>query len=222
MIKEIRATLLEPKYFFQFFIHLCNQKNLQRLCEAEWYDLMCRLQEGPSYDPRADRKHLVYGTLKLLEEQRPAQLDPSRKRRKETSQEPSLDGDPGDDNSNLSLPTRAKRFRAEPSPDMLRKDADGTEQVGLLPVNRNFAFARLRRCAPRPRCRPTPRRPRSCSPSRRTWCPRASSRTWKPATRSRPSAASAPSGTSSGTGSVRTWSGGEHSHGRARIVLFVL
>jgi hypothetical protein len=59
----------------QYIIHLANLMKIGRLFEAEFLDIISRLHEGPSYDPRADPKHFVYNALRQLESQRPSLID---------------------------------------------------------------------------------------------------------------------------------------------------
>ncbi|KAI6182630.1 hypothetical protein M3Y97_00401400 [Aphelenchoides bicaudatus] len=72
---EKRKHLLEPAIYLQFIAHLSNLKHSGNLRTAELYDIIARLQQGPSYDPRKDVKSYVYSALKKLEKQRQAQLE---------------------------------------------------------------------------------------------------------------------------------------------------
>ncbi|CAD5225257.1 unnamed protein product [Bursaphelenchus okinawaensis] len=70
LISEKRETLLDHKMYFQFNIHLCSLLNWKRINLSEYYDIIARLKDGPSYDPRTDPKHIVHQQLKSLELQR--------------------------------------------------------------------------------------------------------------------------------------------------------
>jgi predicted DNA-binding protein (UPF0251 family) len=50
-------------------------KRFGNLCEAEFYDIVSRLQYGPNYDPRTDTKHYVHIALNNLEKQRAIHIE---------------------------------------------------------------------------------------------------------------------------------------------------